>query len=184
MYILTLLEGLVDGTTGNLIGLVNEAGQTVQGINLSGSGTTSNPVNQPGAAGCDIIIGTPQGETPTRSTVWVPTTSSRAARGATGSPTRRARTGCSGRDSLNAKDGQRGDILKGRRQGQGRRGQEGQGQGHLNLLALSSRELYERRAGVDRPPLSSCAGEPGCSSNDAKKLSEAACVGARSVAVR
>jgi len=65
---LTLLEGLVDGTTGQIIGLtgetvglVDEAGNTVQGIDLSGSGSSTDPFLQPGAQGC-TIVGTNNGE--------------------------------------------------------------------------------------------------------------------------
>lgn len=65
---LTLLEGLVDSTTGQVIGLtgqtvglVGEAGNTVQGIDLSGTGSQNDPFAQPGAQGC-TIVGTNNGE--------------------------------------------------------------------------------------------------------------------------
>jgi len=136
--VLTLLEGLVDGTTGNLIGLtgqpvglVSETGQTVQGINLSGSGTQGDPIAQPGAqADCDIV-GTPQGETLTGTSN--PETicglgggdkinglgANDIMRGGAGNDRiidkkgKDKLLGQGGRDVLNAKDGQRGDLLKG-----------------------------------------------------------------------
>jgi Ca2+-binding RTX toxin-like protein len=63
---LTLLEGLLDGAvitlTGETINLVNEAGDTVTGVDVSGSGTQTDPTSQPGAEGC-TIVGTNNGET-------------------------------------------------------------------------------------------------------------------------
>lgn len=52
---LLTLEGLVDGTVVDTIGLVNEAGETVTGIDVSGTGTQTDPFAQPGTRGCTIV---------------------------------------------------------------------------------------------------------------------------------
>ncbi len=126
------LEGLVDGTIVDSIGLVDEAGNTVTGINLSGSGSSAgtDPFAQPGAQGCDIV-GTNNGETLTG------TPASETICGLGGADKINGRggndvlkggsgkdritdksgkdrlLGQGGRDTLNAKDGNRGDLLKG-----------------------------------------------------------------------
>jgi Ca2+-binding RTX toxin-like protein len=60
--VLTFTEGLVSGALGNTIGLVDAAGNTAQGIDLTGIGTQLDPFIQPGAQGC-TIVGTNNGET-------------------------------------------------------------------------------------------------------------------------
>lgn len=89
---LTLLEQLGDGTIGGTIGLVDETGQTVTGIDLSGSGSTTDPLAQPGAQGCDIV-GTNNGET------------------LTGTPASETICGLGGADKINGRGGN--DVLKG-----------------------------------------------------------------------
>lgn len=52
---LLTLEGLVDGIVVDTIGLVNEAGDTVTDIDLSGTGSVTDPFAQPGTRGCTIV---------------------------------------------------------------------------------------------------------------------------------
>ncbi len=53
--VLTFTEGLVDGTVVDGIELVNEAGDTVTGIDVTGTGTQTDPFEQPGTQGCTIV---------------------------------------------------------------------------------------------------------------------------------
>jgi Ca2+-binding RTX toxin-like protein len=131
---LTLLEGLLDGAvltlTGETIKLIDTAGNTVTGINLSGTGSQTDPFTQPGAQGC-TIVGTPQGETLTGTRARDIICGLGGAdkinglrnndllKGGSGNDRITDKKGKDrlfgqgGRDRLNAKDGQRGDVLKG-----------------------------------------------------------------------
>ena len=129
--VLTFAEGLVDGTVVDTIGLVNETGETVTGIDLSGTGSLTDPFAQPGTQGC-TIVGTNNGELLTgtggRDVIcgrggndrMFGRGASDVERGGKGSDRiidktgkRDKLVGQGGKDRLNAKDGKRGDVLKG-----------------------------------------------------------------------
>jgi Ca2+-binding RTX toxin-like protein len=132
---LTLLEGLLDGAiltlTGETINLVNETGETVQGVDLSGTGTTNPPGSQPGVQSDCTITGTNQGEaltgTPSPDVICGLGGNDRinglanndVMRGGTGRDRILDKAGLDklfgqgGGDTLNAKDGGRRDVLKG-----------------------------------------------------------------------
>jgi Ca2+-binding RTX toxin-like protein len=57
--VLTFTEGLVDGTIADVIVLVDESGETVQGIDLTGTGTNPNTNPNPTPAADCTIVGTP-----------------------------------------------------------------------------------------------------------------------------
>lgn len=125
------LEGLVDGTIVDTIRLVDEAGNTATAIDLSGTGSQTNPFLQPGAQGCDIV-GTSNGEvltgTGARDVICAlggpdrvsPRGGNDVVRGGKGNDIIRS---SNGRDSLNGgaggdritdKAGRRGDRLSGK----------------------------------------------------------------------
>jgi len=61
--VLTFIERRIDGTLGDTIALVDQAGNTVQGIDLTGTGTANDPNLQPGAQQDCTVTGTNNGET-------------------------------------------------------------------------------------------------------------------------
>ncbi len=129
--VLSLTEQTVDGIIGRTITLVGETGQTVTGINLSGTGSQTDPFSQPGVQSDCTIVGTNNGELLTgtngKDVICALGGADRInGRGASdvmrgGSGNDRIKDtrgkdkllGQGGRDTLNARDGNRGDLLKG-----------------------------------------------------------------------